>query len=401
MSVRLLSRFLVNKFLVRPVPRPFRHEGGDCWSAALPALRRYADDESGPRRSTLTLYEDGLPLQQPHYTIGEIKGLGIGRYAHWKDRLYFSSSDNSDPTTNGRRYEYSISPWLYKRRVQRPELDPGLPVNHRKRDCTEEQINKDVAYALSVGGSLLKAIRKLNVPLAGKTILEIGPGINMGCPMILAAHGAKPVVVDRFLAPWDRDYHGRFYAHLRDELSRTDASADLRPLNALLTARNYSENVIQRVSSSLEKVPLPDGYCDFVWSNAVLEHVYNLDASFTQLYRVTRPGGYNLHQVDFRDHRNFDKPLEYLLFSDKDFETTFENAHSDCGNRWRLEEMTERLLAAGFEMVDFIPSEIIKPDYLASLLPRLRTSGSRYQDWPEDKLQILGGRYTLRKRPNQ
>src|SRR5258708_1096718 len=102
MSVKSLSRVLVNKFLVRPVPTPFRHEGGDCWSAPMPALRRYADDESGPRRSTLTLYEDGLPLQQPHYTIGEIRGLGIGRYAHWEDRLYFSSTDNTDPTENDR-----------------------------------------------------------------------------------------------------------------------------------------------------------------------------------------------------------------------------------------------------------------------------------------------------------
>ena len=364
---------------------------------ALPTFRRYADDESGPRRSTLSLYEDGIPLQQPHQTIGEIKGLGIGRYAHWADRLYFSSSDNSDPTTNGRRYEYSISPWLYKRRVQRPELDPGLPINHRKRDCTDEQIRKDVAYAMSIGGNLLKAIRQLGVPLAGKTILEIGPGINMGCPMILAAHGARPVVVDRYLAPWDRGYHGRFYDRLKQELARTDPTADLRPLNALLAACDYPADVIQRVSSSLEKAPLPNGYCDFVWSNAVLEHVYNLDESFTQLYRLTKPGGYNLHQVDFRDHRNFDKPLEYLLISDKDFETTFENAHSDCGNRWRVEEMTDRLVAAGFELVEFAPTGIVRPEYLASLLPRLRTSGSRYQDWPEAKLQILGGRYTLRR----
>jgi SAM-dependent methyltransferase len=345
----------------------------------------------------LTLYEDGLPLQQPHYTIGEIRGLGIGRYAHWEDRLYFSSTDNSDPTTNGRRYEYSISPWLYKRRVQRPELDPGLPVNHRKRDCSEEKIREDVAYALGVGNSLVKAIRVLGVPLAGKTVLEIGPGINMGCSMILAAYGAKPVVVDRFLAPWDREYHGKFYARLRQELSAIDPTADMRPLTALIETRGYTDRAIHRVSASLEKAPLPEASCDFIWSNAVLEHVYDLDDSFRCLYRLTKPGGYNLHQVDFRDHRNFDKPLEYLLFSDEDFQTTFENAHSDCGNRWRLEEMTDRLVGAGFEVVDFIATETSRPEYLRGLLPRLRTCGSRYQDWPEDKLHILGGRYTLRR----
>jgi SAM-dependent methyltransferase len=397
MNVRTLSRFLVNRFLVRRLRPPFRHEGGDCYSAALPALRRYADDDSGPRRSTLTLYEDGLPLQQPHYTVGEIRGLGIGRYAHWEDRLYFSATDNTNPNTNGRCYEYSISPWLYRRRVQRPELDPGLPINHRKRDCTDAKIREDVAYALSVGSSLLKAIAGLGMPIEGRSILEIGPGINMGAPMILAAHGAKPIVLDRFLAPWDRDYHGRFYQLLREELARTDPTADVRPLSALLEARDYPESVIRLVNASLEKAPLPDACCDLIWSNAVLEHVYDLDHSFSQLYRLTKPGGYNLHQVDFRDHRNFDKPLEYLLLSDRAFQTVFENAHSDCGNRWRVEEMTERLAAAGFEMEDFSPTVFCDPGYHRTFVPRLRSCHSRYHDWPEDKLWILSGRYTLRR----
>jgi hypothetical protein len=397
MSVQTLSRTLVNKFLVRPLPKPYCHEGGDCYSVPLPALRGYADDESNPRRSTLTLYEDGLPLHQPHFTIGEIRGLGIGRYAHWEGRLYFSSTDNTNPNKNGRRYEYSISPWLYKRRVERPELDPGLPINHRKRDSTDAKIREDVAYALSTGGAMLHSIRKLGVPLAGKTVMEIGPGINVGVSMMLAAHGAKPVVVDRFLAPWDGDYHGRFYDMLRQELIRTNPAVDPRPLAALIEARGYPESIIQRVSASLEKVPLPDGYCDFVWSNAVLEHLYNLDASFAQLYRVTKPGGHHLHQVDFRDHRNFNKPLEYLMFSDETFHKTFEKLHSDCGNRWRPEEMTERLVAAGFEIVELLPTEYVRPEYFRGFLPRLRISGSRYQHWPEDRLQILGGRYTLRR----
>ncbi|HMF10922.1 MAG TPA: methyltransferase domain-containing protein [Gemmataceae bacterium] len=395
--MRSLPRFVVNRFLVRQLPRPFRHEGGDCYSAGLPALLRYADDESVSHRSTLALYEDGLPLQQPHCSINAIRELGIGRYAHWEDRLYFSTTDNSDPNINGRDYDYSISPWLYRRRVHRPELDPGLPVNHRKRDCTEEKFRADVAYALSNGRDVIAAIQRLGMSVAGKTFLEIGPGINMGCPLVVAAYGAKPIVVDRFLAPWDRSYHGQFYARLREELKRTDPGADVRPLTAVLEARGYPEDVIRRISAPLETAPLPDGHCDFVRSNAVLEHVFDLDASFSQLYRVTRPGGYHLHQVDFRDHRNFDRPLEYLLISERDFAATFEEAHSGCGNRWRVEEMTERFLAAGFELMNFHPTEFVKSEYLRTFVPRLRRCGSRYRDWPEDKLQVLGGHYTLRR----
>lgn len=397
MRAKMLSRLLVNKFLVRPLPAPFRHEGGDCWSAALPAPARYADDKVHARRSTLTLYEDGIPLQQPHCALDEIRGLGIGRYSHWQDRLLFSATDNSDPNTNGRHYEYSISPWLYRRRVERAEIDPSRPVNHRKRDCSWEKIRADVDYTLRVGGNLLKAIRRLGVPLAGKTVLEIGPGISMGCPMMFAAHGAKPIVVDRFLAPWDDGYHARFYELLRGELTRNDPTADVRPLTALLEAGGYPGSVIRREDAALETMPLADESCDFVISNAVVEHLYDLDASFAQLCRVTKPGGYNLHQVDFRDHRNFDKPLEYLLLSDDVFRLTFESSHTGCGNRWRAEETTNRLIAAGFEIVDFLANGACRPEYLRDFLPRLRASGSRYQDWPEEQLWTIGGFYTLRK----
>jgi SAM-dependent methyltransferase len=397
MNLKMLSRQLVNSFLLRPLPRPFRHEGGDCWSAGLPALARYADDAANPRRSTLTLYEDGVPLQQPHSTIEEIRGLGIGRYLHWEGRLLFSATDSSDPNRNGRLYQYSISPWLYRRRVERPEIDPSQPVNFRKRDCSIEKIRSDVAYALQVGGNFLRVVRRLGVPLAGRTVLEIGPGINMGCPMMFAAYGARPIVADRFLAPWDRGYHGRFYDLLRKELQRLDPNADIRPLTVLLDAQDYPAEIIQRVDASLESLPLADDSCDFVVSNAVVEHLYDLDASFAQLYRVTRPGGYNLHQVDFRDHRNFDKPLEYLLLDDELFRLTFESSHSGCGNRWRVEETTERLQAAGFLIREFDANGRCRPEYLHQFVPRLRASGSRYHDWPEDRLWTIGGLYTLQK----
>src|SRR5262249_18897266 len=156
MSVRSLSRSLVNRFLLRTLPGPFRHEADDCWSTSLPALVRFADDEAHRQRSTLALYEDGHSLPRCHSPIEDIKDLGGGRYAHWKDRLFFSATDGSDPNTNRRCYQYSHSPWLYRRRVAPPQLDPKRPVNHRKRDTSPSRIRADVDYALRVGKAYLE-----------------------------------------------------------------------------------------------------------------------------------------------------------------------------------------------------------------------------------------------------
>lgn len=90
-----------------PLSPPFPREKGFCYLAPLPErLRATADIPEHPSRSTLMLYEDGRPLGLRH-TIHDIISLHAGgRFSHFKDKLYFSSTDGSDPNTNGRAYSY-------------------------------------------------------------------------------------------------------------------------------------------------------------------------------------------------------------------------------------------------------------------------------------------------------
>jgi len=76
------------------------HERGNCYVA--PLTRKLISDSNG--RSRLKLLEDGLELPFPHSSHDDIREFGAGRYSHWGDAVFFSSSDNSDPAKNGRRY---------------------------------------------------------------------------------------------------------------------------------------------------------------------------------------------------------------------------------------------------------------------------------------------------------
>ena len=64
------------------------------------------DTSMAPNSSTLRIYEDGIPLGPAHSGHADIREFGRGRFSHWGDVLYFSSSDNSDPLTNQRSYTY-------------------------------------------------------------------------------------------------------------------------------------------------------------------------------------------------------------------------------------------------------------------------------------------------------
>ena len=92
-----------------PLAPPFLHESGMAWQATLPALADRADDLHAPHRSTLVLLEDGRPLWLRHAMHDDVRRHGGGAYSHWRDRLILSTTDNSDPNTNGRRYEIAFT----------------------------------------------------------------------------------------------------------------------------------------------------------------------------------------------------------------------------------------------------------------------------------------------------
>ncbi len=66
------------------------------------------DSDSQPNVSILRIFEDGKELGPAHSLHRNIRNTGKGMFSHWGNTLYFSTSDNSNPQTNGRKYTYSI-----------------------------------------------------------------------------------------------------------------------------------------------------------------------------------------------------------------------------------------------------------------------------------------------------
>jgi pectate lyase len=66
------------------------------------------DSDAAPTSSTLKLFENGKELGPAHTAHKNIRLYGKGRFSHWGNTLYFSSSDNTDPRRNGRKYTFTI-----------------------------------------------------------------------------------------------------------------------------------------------------------------------------------------------------------------------------------------------------------------------------------------------------
>lgn len=58
--------------------------------------------------STLNVYENDIALGPAHSLHDDVRTIGNGRFSHWGNDLYFTSSDNTDPRINGRKYTFTI-----------------------------------------------------------------------------------------------------------------------------------------------------------------------------------------------------------------------------------------------------------------------------------------------------
>jgi SAM-dependent methyltransferase len=239
-------------------------------------------------------------------------------------------------------------------------------------------------------------MEELGVPLASVRILELGPGLDFAPQLALAGYGAGVTVADRFLAKWDNAYHNEFYRRFK---SRWDGPSTA--LDAVMAAREYPANVIACIAQPAERLnDIADSSCDVILSNAVLEHVYDLAAVCRMLARITRPGGFSVHQIDFRDHWNFQRPLEFLLYKAGSWQLGINRGRVGRGNRHRLLDHSRYFQDAGFRMMHLDKNMHAEEDYFKHFLPRLRASSSPYRDRAKDDLSVLSAKIILVRAPD-
>lgn len=93
------------------IPLPFEHSNGRAWYAEIPELERLADNLND-YKSPIVICENDRLLGPAHSYHQDIAKDGQGRFSHWGTALVFSTSDDSNPNTNGRSYLAIRTPTL-------------------------------------------------------------------------------------------------------------------------------------------------------------------------------------------------------------------------------------------------------------------------------------------------
>jgi SAM-dependent methyltransferase len=201
----------------------------------------------------------------------------------------------------------------------------------------------DPAYAVNVFLKHLK-IGGFEPPDSGFVSLELGPGDSILSGMIAASHGAKLT----YLVDVGDFAHSDIDRYLRSEsaIFGKDGADGVIPSKRDELLRKYS---IHYLTSGLESLrSVPDGSVDFVWSNAVLEHVRRseVEPMVREIRRVLAPEGRSAHTIDLRDH--LAGSLHNLRFSPEMWESEWMSSSGFYTNRLRKWELLDIFERCGF-----------------------------------------------------
>jgi SAM-dependent methyltransferase len=218
--------------------------------------------------------------------------------------------------------------------------------------------------------------------------LELGPGDSLFSALIARAAGAsRTVLVDagRFAVDDVAPYREMArYLQLRgapvpDIVPGADLAAVLEACRCV-----YLTDGLRSLES------LPGESVDWVWSQAVLEHIRaaEFEPFMRQLRRIMKPSAVASHRVDLQDHLG--GSLNNLRFSDERWESPLFAGSGFYTNRIRFGEMLEIFERSGFRC------ELLQVDRWPELPIARSALAPRFRSLPDDDLRVKGFDVLLR-----
>lgn len=213
-------------------------------------------------------------------------------------------------------------------------------------------------------------------------VLELGPGDSLYTALIARAFGAsRSILLDSGdFASRDLEGYRAMVRFLRDQgysLPSMDEGLSMEEIMARCSATYMTHGV----ASLCE---LPSSSVDFIFSNAVLEHVRKREMRtlVAEMRRCLKPQGRCSHRVDLQDHLG--GALNNLRFSEHAWESALMAGSGFYTNRIRYHEFLELFRQAGFK-VD------VKRTLCWDRLPTPRNKLSKaFRSLPDDDLLVYG-----------
>lgn len=263
------------------------------------------------------------------------------------------------------------------------------------------EINNTSYYTFHVFKGFYQRALEYGVNIKNSEILEIGAGKPLGTGIFWNFSGARRYTsIDKFTQlNVDDLWLNRFKSILNMNLFNPQ---DL-DIDSLVRKEgdqyilNYDK--IRLIQDSLEDHTLNGESFDFIYSNAVLEHMDNIEAKLKKMHNMLKDDGVMYHGIDLREHHtNLRKvpdkntSIDFLKFSKEEWEGMYPPGSEFYINRLRASDLQKYFKDSGFRITDFIVTQEMDLD--EAVYSKIHPEFSKYSI---DDLKITGISVVLKK----
>jgi len=256
-------------------------------------------------------------------------------------------------------------------------------------------VEEAVSYTQSIFQKIDPLIRN-NGGWKDKKILEIGPGDSLGTGLWCLGAGAESyTAIDRFAVDLNQEFEADVLTSIKSKLGSNGKNLCSDALQIGSGDSPYSGRIQYRNDLPIESAPniLGRSGFDIIFSNAVLEHVENLEATLSAMNDLLADGGLMFHDVDLRSHQTFENhPLQFLEYPRPLWHLMSSNNGEP--NRARMPRYLNILEALSFENIETTITQIFEIDMVKS---RHRSLASEFRNLPVNDLLPAVFCFTCRK----
>jgi SAM-dependent methyltransferase len=222
-----------------------------------------------------------------------------------------------------------------------------------------------------------------NVRISDKTILELGPGNSRIIGYNFLNHAAKEVILlDKYPRIQDSKKQRKFQD---DELKFIARKYNYGEPD--VSENSINPDNIRFLSGDLCELDLAD--VDIIFSNSVFEHVRNVDEVIGCMSKILVKGGYMYHNIDLRDHFNFNSPFLFYKYDQDAWNRYLTKEGTSFTNRLRYNDYMDL-----FEKHSF---EVVSKDITRQELGSVKLS-SQFADRNKEDLEVCTLCVLLRKK---
>lgn len=221
----------------------------------------------------------------------------------------------------------------------------------------------------------------------GYTCLELGVGDSVASALIAGSFGAdKTYLLDsgRYAIEDVSVYKNivQSWQQAQVEIQDLDNVASFDELLRRVKCEYLTDGL-----SSLRTIP--DNSVDFLWSQAVLEHIRigEFDETLAELFRITTPGAALSHRVDYKDHLG--GALDNHRLPSRVWEADWMAGSGFYTNRISQPDMIRRFEKAGFTVEVLITNTW---DVVPTPRPKM---ASEFSQMPDEELLVSGSDFLL------